>query len=301
MTEAAQEAIEKKEFLNGSPYLTHFSPVAFDWRIALVITRKNLLIALRYPGNWLIWGFMPIMWYAPFILMATAIGGVESTTHFTEITGFDDYITFCVIAWFVYMFMDNSIWAIGNNMRWEQMSGTLEPLFLAPVPRVSLLLGAAFSNTVQACFQVLMTIAISTLVFGPRYVLTQIAPILIILLIMVIALYGFGFMVAGLIIVFKDPSVLTELVSSVTYTISPVQYPLQVLPGPVRFASYLIPTTLAIVTIRELAITGVLNLFAYAQTLGGLTLVAVVFWALGLASFKYAERWTKDRGHMGDF
>jgi ABC-2 type transport system permease protein len=244
---------------------------------------------------------MPIMWFAPFLLMATAIGGPETTTHFTEISGFNDYITFSVIAWFVFMYLDNSIWSIGNNMRWEQMSGTLEPLFMAPVPRVSLLLGAAFSDTVQATFQVLILVGLSTFVFGPRYALTQILPIVIILMIMVIALYGFSFMVAGLIIVFKDPSVLTQLVAEVTYMVSPVQYPLSVLPGPVRYASYLIPTTLAIVTIRELAITGVMNLIAFGQTLLGLGLVAVVFWALGLASFKYSEKWTKQRGHMGGF
>ncbi|MHA2193565.1 MAG: hypothetical protein ACXAAR_09065, partial [Candidatus Thorarchaeota archaeon] len=153
MTETSVDSKEEQVFLNGSPYLKEFKPVFFDWTAAIIIAKKNLKLALRYPANVLIWGIMPVMWFAPFILMATAIAGPETSAHFTEISGFDDYITFSIIGWFVIMFLDNSIWGIGNNFRWEQFSGTLEPLFMAPVPRVSLLLGAAFSDSLQAVFQ----------------------------------------------------------------------------------------------------------------------------------------------------
>jgi ABC-2 type transport system permease protein len=301
LTETSADTKEGQVLLNGSEFLTEFKPVFFDWTAAIIIAKKNLRLALRYPANLLIWGIMPVMWFAPFILMATAIAGPETSTYFTELSGFDDYITFSVIGWFVIMFLDNSIWGIGNNFRWEQFSGTLEPLFMAPVPRVSLLLGAAFSDSVQAVFQTGVLLALSTLIFGPRYTWVQVLPICIILLVMIIALYGFGFMVAGLIIVFKDPSVLTQLVSEVTWMISPVQYPLAALPGPVRFVAYLIPTTLAIVTIRELAITGVMNLIGFLSTLAGLGLVTILFWTLGIGSFRYAERWSRQRGSMGGF
>jgi ABC-type polysaccharide/polyol phosphate export permease len=118
---------------------------------------------------------------------------------------------------------------------------------------------------------------------------------------MVIGLYGFGFMVAGLILVFKDPSVLTQLVSEATYMVSPVQYPIQVLPTNVRFFAYLIPTTIGIITIREIAITGIFDLLSFVQVLGNLGILAVLFWILGIAAFKYSEKWTKERGHMGGF
>ncbi|MHA2214045.1 MAG: ABC transporter permease [Candidatus Thorarchaeota archaeon] len=301
MTETSVDSSEEQVLINGSPYLIEFKPVFFDWTAAIIIAKKNLKLALRYPANLLIWGIMPIIWFAPFILMATAIAGPETSAHFTELSGFDDYITFSIIGWFVIMFLDNSIWGIGNNFRWEQFSGTLEPLFMAPVPRVSLLLGAAFSDSLQAVFQTSILLGLSSLIFGPRYTWAQILPIVIILIVMIIALYGFGFMVAGLIIVFKDPSVLTQLVSEITWMISPVQYPLAALPGPVRAAAYLVPTTLAIVTIRELAITGVMNLLGFLSTLCGLGLITVLFWAVGLGSFRYAERWSRQRGHMGGF
>jgi ABC-2 type transport system permease protein len=272
-----------------------------DWTAARVFAMKNLRIAMRYPANVLIWGFLPIFWFAPYVLMATAVGGFETTPHFTEISGYESFIQFVVIGWFVYMYMENSIWGIGNNFRWEQFSGTLEPLFSTPVPRISILLGAAFSDSIQATIQAMVLFLLSTTIFGVSYSVIAILPTIIILLVMVIGLYGFGFMVAGLILVFKDPSVLTQLVSETTYMISPVNYPINALPRSVQFVAYLIPTTIGIITIREIAITGAWNLLNFSQALLALGALVLVFWGIGLACFKFAENWTKQRGHMGGF
>lgn len=300
MTQQSQE--DKEEIIHeSSDYLETFKPRAMDWSAARTFAMKNLRIALRYPANIMIWGFLPLLWFAPYILMATAVGGAETTTYFTEISGYDDFIQFVVIGWFVFLYLDNSIWGIGNNFRWEQFSGTLEPLFSTPVPRISILLGAAFSDSIQGTIQALILLMLSMGLFGVSYALTAIAPTIIVLLIMVIGLYGFGFMVAGMILVFKDPSVLTQLVSETSYMISPVNYPVNALPKPVQFVAYLLPTTIGIITIREIAITGAWNLLNFSQAVLALSVLAILFWALGLASFKFAENWTKQRGHMGGF
>lgn len=299
MTE--QKVKEGNGVHESSEYLETFKPRALDWSASKTFAIKNLRIALRYPANIIIWGFLPLLWFAPYILMATAIGGPETTTHFTEISGFDDFVQFVIIGWFVFIYLDNSVWGIGNNFRWEQFSGTLEPLFSTPVPRVSILLGAAFSDSIQGTIQAMVLLGLATSIFGVNYSLVAIAPTIIVLLIMVIGLYGFGFMVAGLILVFKDPSVLTQLVSETTYMISPVNYPVNVLPKPVQFAAYLVPTTIGIITIRDIAITGVFTPLSFLQSILGLGILAVFFWILGLAAFKYSEKWTKQRGHMGGF
>lgn len=295
------EAIIESEPDGISDYMASFQPKLMDWSAARIFAMKNLRIAMRYPSNWLIWGFMPIFWFAPFILMVYALVGPGGSAHFLEISGFSDYIQFSIIGWFVFMFLDNSIWSIGNNFRWEMYSGTLEPLFVTPVPRISILLGAAFSDTVQVIIQSMILLALSMTIFGTAYSLTAIAPTIIILIVMVIGLYGFSFMLAGVILVFKDPSVLTEMISEGTYMVSPVQYPVQALPQNVRFVAYLIPTTIAIIAVRQIAITGIFDLLTFVQSLGFMATLAGIFWLVGLASFRWAEKWTKQRGHMGGF
>jgi ABC-2 type transport system permease protein len=300
LTEITQETQEEVTH-ETSEYLENFKPRAMDWTAARSFTVKNLRIAIRYPANFLVWGVLPIFWFAPFILMATAIAGPGTSGHFTDISGFDNYIQFVVIGWFVFMYLDNSIWAIGNNFRWEQMSGTLEPLFSTPVPRISILLGAAISDTIQGTLQSMILLSICTMLFGLEYSLLAILPTIIILTLMVIALYGFSFMLAGLILVFKDPSVLTEMISEMTFMVSPINYPVNALPRSAQFAAYLLPTTIGIITIREIAINGVVELLSFTQTLVGLGILAVCFWMIGIAVFRYAEKWTKQRGHMGGF
>ncbi len=280
---------------------TEFKVRSLDWSISKLIALKNLRIALRYPANIIVWGIIPLLWIAPYLLMMTAIGGSAGNTYFSEISGFDDFIRFVVIGWFVYMYVDNSIWGIGNTFRWEQFSGTLEPLFLAPVPRISILLGGAFSDSVQTTISALVLLAFSCLLFGVTYSVTMILPVIIVLLLMLFALFGFGFMLAGLIIVFKDPSVLTELVDAVVFTVTPVNYPIEVLPKYAQVLSYLMPATLAIGIIRELTMTASFEPGSYLLGVLGLLSLLALFWAVGLAVFRYAEHWTKERGSMGGF
>ena len=104
-----------------------------------------------------------------------------------------------------------------------------------------------------------------------------------------------------MILVFKDPSVLTQFVDTALFTVSPVNYPLQALPAQARYAAYLVPSTIAIIIIRELAITGVFELGRFLSAAAGLGITILFFWFVGIASFKYAERWTKNRGSMGGF
>ncbi|NWF95245.1 MAG: ABC transporter permease [Candidatus Thorarchaeota archaeon] len=298
--ETAQET--SGETLTASTsQLSAFEPHLLDWRATRIFAEKNLRIAFRYPTNWIVWGFLPIMWLAPYILMMTAIAGPGTSTNFQEVSGFNDFVRFAVIGWFVYQYVERSVWSIGNNFRWEQFSGTLEPLFVTPVPRMSILVGAALADTVQCTMSAMMLLVFSSFLFGVSYVITMIAPIVVIMTLMVLALYGFSFLLAGLIMVFKDPSVLSELVANTLFVLSPVTYPVQALPPSVRFAAYLVPSTIAIVTVRELAINGVFELFSFLQSVALLLLVILTFWGLGLVSFNYAERWVKDRGSMGDF
>ncbi|TFG30543.1 ABC transporter permease [Candidatus Thorarchaeota archaeon] len=297
VTESAVPGVESEE----TPYLSTFRPRLMDWTAAKVFATKNLRIAIRYPANFLIWGILPLLWYAPYLLMMIAIAGPGTSQSFTELSGFDDFITFSVIAVFVYQYVDKSIWSVGNNFRWEQFSGTLEPLFVTPVPRISILIGAAFSDTLQCTFSALVLLTISSLLFGVTYALTMVAPIVVMLTMMVFALYGFSFLIAGLILVFKDPSVLTELISNITYVLSPITYPLQALPGAVRYAAVLVPSTIAIITIRELAITGLFEPISFLQAFLAMLGLVVAFWIIGILAFRWGEKWTKERGSMGGF
>jgi hypothetical protein len=80
-----------------------------------------------------------------------------------------------------------------------------------------------------------------------------------------------------------------------------VNYPIQALPATARIGAFLIPSTLAIIAIREMAITGTFGVISFLQTLLGLGLIIIIFWMLGIVSFRFAERWTKQRGSMGGF
>jgi len=163
----------------GSLYLDSFKPRLMDWTATRVFAAKNLKIAMRYPANFIIWGVMPLLWLAPYMLMMTALGGPGTSTSFTEISGFNDFVKFAIIGWFVFQYVEASILSVGNNFRYEQFSGTLEPLFVTPVPRISILTGAALSDSIQTTISAAVLLLSASFLFGVSYALTAIAPIIV--------------------------------------------------------------------------------------------------------------------------
>jgi len=117
---------------------------------------------------------------------------------------------------------------------------------------------------------------------------------------MIVAFTGFAFAFSGIILVFKDPSVLTQFVSVVIYTLTPVNYSINVLPLWVQPLSLIIPSTFAIIGIREaaLAAAGFPQLWFDIIVL---LILDVFFWIVGILAFRLAEHHTRKKGTMGEF
>jgi ABC-2 type transport system permease protein len=272
----------------------------FDFSAALLIAKNSLRVSIRYPANFIIWGVLPLLWLLPFIFTATAFSGGISNPIFGSQTGYADFIPFIVLGWVVYSFVDSSIWGTGNTLRWYQFAGVLEPMFLIPAPRLSILLGAAIAELVTTSISTTVLFSLCVAIFGLSFSFASILPVLLILLLMIIAFTGFAFAFSGVILVFKDPSVLTEFVDTVIYTLTPVNYSFNVLPLWAQPLSLLLPSTFAIIGIREaaLAAAGIPQLWFDIIVL---LILDVFFWVIGILIFKLAEHHTRKKGKMGAF
>ncbi len=275
-------------------------PRILDFTAALAIAKNSLRISVRYPANFIIWGILPLLWLLPFVFTATAFSGGLSSPNFGSQTGYAEFIPFIVLGWVVYSFVDSSIWGTGNTLRWYQFAGVLEPMFLIPAPRLSILLGAAIAELITTSCSTAILFTVCVIIFGLSFSFTAIFPVLLILIMMIVAFTGFAFAFSGIILVFKDPSVLTQLVSVVIYTLTPVNYSINVLPLWVQPLSLLIPSTFAIIGIREaaLAAAGIPQLWFDIIIL---LILDVVFWLIGILAFRLAEHHTRKKGTMGEF
>ncbi|MHA2245625.1 MAG: ABC transporter permease [Candidatus Hodarchaeales archaeon] len=265
------------------------------------IVYKNIIHMSRYKFDLLFWAIMPVMWVTPLIFQGIAFVGGTSSEYFAELTGSEDFLSFLVVGTILFMFVSSAVWGAGNAIRWEQESGTLEVLWITSASRVDILIGTSISETIWASINVLIQFTIISL-FLQIHFLWQGAVLSVgILFLTNVGLYGFGILMAGIIIVFKEPGTLTEMIETGMHFVTPVRYSLQALPGWIRVISLVIPFTLGLSVIRKLIMPEIV-LFPKVEPIIfviGLVILDVLLWVIGVLFFTKMEAYSRKKGSLG--
>ena len=125
-------------------------------------------------------------------------------------------------------------------------------------------------------------------------------PALGIFALMMFALYGFGIVIAALSLILKEGWIVSDSLYSIMTILSPVAYPLTVLPTLAQQASAIFPTTPAMIGIRSFLIENyvpevVSNVFLHLLILG-------VAWILfGVFVFHLSDKYVRKRGMLKKF
>ncbi len=260
---------------------------------------KNLKHSLRYPGSWVYWMLVPMLWLVPYAFQGRAlIEGTESD-FFRQFGGTGDYFSYVAIGVILFNIVDAAIWGSGNRLRWEQKSGTFEFLWMSPISRSELLLGASLSELGWIVFVCTGQFLILNFILSWSFTIIQVLLVMLVILVTLIGLFGFSFLFASVILVFKEPGTLTELTEASLNILLPVRYPLQVLPSYIRWIGYVIPFAYGFMAFRTFTIAYNLRLGALYISL--LFVLSVIMWISGVKLFTKIERRTRKTGQLGAY
>ncbi|OLD02859.1 hypothetical protein AUG19_07185 [archaeon 13_1_20CM_2_54_9] len=251
-------------------------------------------IYLRYP-SWIASEFITLP--AWFLLLAIGVaswapkGGVTAAFSSTSVFNF--------FYWgFIFLIIfSTSIWGIGQSIRNEQLQGTLEQLFLAPVSRVSIISGR-FARTMVTDLAIIVYTSILLGTLSHETVGVQ-NPLLLVgvYTFLELAVLGFGLIFAALTFRLKSFNLLSNLTQFMVIGLCGLFFPVSIL-GPLRVVSMAIPFTYFA------------DMFRYAGY-GGATLLdpilefpltlasALGLFILGLGYFKATEKRAKQKGQIG--
>ncbi len=106
------------------------------WDTLVVSTQKELLIMLRYPVEFVA-SFAQVF---IIVIMLTLAGLMFSKSGATASAGDSKIAGLVVYGFILFMFLSDTLWGIGYNVRREQKQGTLEQLYLSPASKFLTLL-----------------------------------------------------------------------------------------------------------------------------------------------------------------
>jgi len=202
---------------------------------------KDLRSYFRYPA-WMIGEFVSTpLWFFFFALGVTLFAPVASAASGVRGSG-SGLASFFFGFVFIILF-STSVWGVGQSVRNEQTSGTLEQFFLAPANRATLILG----RWARIFLTDSLIIGYTTLLlylFGGTAIAVLNPPLFVVSLALYeLSLIGFGLFMAGLTMRIKAYNSIGNMIFFGYMILTWALFPIAVLPTPVRYFSMLIPFT----------------------------------------------------------
>jgi len=234
--------------LESTTYLPTKNPTASTlaelWRGGWVIFRKHLY-KFRTDhmeiGGTLAW---PLLWIATFGL------GMERLVN-SEILGGTSYLAFITPGIIALTALSGAVNS-GMTLLEEKIKGILKEYFVAPIPRMSILLASTGSGFVKTLIQSVIILLLA-LVMGARLAggILGIVAALLYLFLYIFAFVGFSNGVAILSRSTGAYHMLLFVLNLPLLFLSNALYPLDTMPAWMRFIAYLNPTTYVVDGLRQ--------------------------------------------------
>jgi len=257
------------------PPLTHRNT---GWRLFLqtVIGRSYpRTIGQQREKSWIIFDvFLPLLSVASYVFVYRAIHAPE------------DYVGFVVIGGAMTAFWMNILWGMSSQLYWEKETGNLPLFIIAPGPLAGILLGMAAGGLVATTLRAGVIILLGSLLFQVKYVFSDLASLLAVFLLCMVALYGLGMMTSSLFLLLsREAYHLANLAQEPVYLISGFYFPIKSFPFWVAAAASILPLTLGLDAMRQLS-------FSSGPTLGFLSVPLEIIILIGLTViFLIMARW----------
>jgi len=211
---------------------------------------KEWKIELAYPISFVRACVEPVIFLLPFLVFGLVLVGGPVSETLKTLVNTSDIVTFTFSGYMIMGFIGTAVWAMGFSIRKEQWYGTLESIYVTPTSRLSLVFGMAVHSIVHQSIGTILEFGVIYAIFGFALKVEGILSALVIFALMMFALSGFGVFISALTLILKEGWIVSEGFHSIIMILSPVAYPLLVLPNIAQQASLLLPTTPGLIGMR---------------------------------------------------
>jgi ABC-2 type transport system permease protein len=209
-----------------------------------------------------------------------------------------DLVLYLGIGTVVWAYLRSVFANVGEMISWERWEGTIEYTMMAPISRLTHMLGVSLFSIVYGLARSALLLGVLALFFSVDLSNANLAGAAVILLAGSISFIGFGIMAAVLPLLFPERGEeMTFVISSIMLLVSGVYYPISVLPDWMEPLATISPATYVLEGMR-LALLESTPTSALGPSLLPILLLGVLAIPLGIAIFGWAERYAKRTGRL---
>ena len=207
-------------------------------------------------------------------------------------------ILFLAIGALVWSYLSTVFEIISETITWERWEGTIEYTLMAPVSRVTHLLGSSLFGILYSLLRSVIILAILGLFFHIDLSHVNGLSTAIVVVLGSFSFIGLGIMAATLPLLYTERGAqMTYVISAALLLVSGAYYPVSVLPRWMQMLATISPANYALHAIRGAVMFGQ-GLGDLWPDLWPLLLIGAVSIPLGMAVFLRAERFAKRTGRL---
>lgn len=229
----------------NSPRLLR-GPAAFLSTL-LAMAQKELMIMLRYPVE-----FVASFGQIFLIVTVLTLAGLMFAPRDAGAEGNSTTAGIVVYGFILFMFLSDTLWTIGYNVRRDQKQGTLEQLYLSPASKFANLLSRIAVSLVWTGLLCVTSAWLMSTLIG-RLPAENLLPGALVLLFALSGLFGAGFAFAALTLRIKETAqTLANLLQFVFMVLCAPFFPFSALPEALQWVARLIPLSYGVDAFRSL-------------------------------------------------
>ena len=251
-------------------------------------TRKGLLIMWDYRFSMLMEFFMIGMIFSGVMLF---IGQGELKP---------EQLTSALLGFLITFYVMETISRMSYALTAEAQAGTLEQMYMSPVSSVFFLFGRALSSFAMASVSLMIMVPVLMLLFNIRFDLPLAGVVIIVITLIGVA--GFGLMIAGMTIVFKQTGPVANMMSNMMLFINGTFLPVDQMPKWLESLAMILPSTQGIIALREVSLNSKTLTELWSDgTLVYLTAHSSICLIVGWMIFVWCERVARRQGSLGQY
>jgi ABC-2 type transport system permease protein len=263
--------------------VTGLRELRFEGGAFLGFIERQRNLYKRYWAWEVVWLFYSLVTVLSIGYLASGLGALGASGARFDARAAQLYLLVGSVIWsYLALVFIEVGWAIG----WERWEGTIEYTFMAPVRRVTHLMGVCVFAVVYGLARTIVIVAIVQLLFRLDLSHADLFAAALVLVASTLPLVGLGILTSVLPLLSPEKGdQMTVAVQGSLLLVSGVYYPLSVLPGPLQWLGHVSPLTYTLEGMRRSLMTGA-SVADLLPTLGilvasGLLLVPASLWVFG--------------------
>lgn len=262
----------------------------------LAMVKKELIVMTRYPVNFIA-SFAQVFFIVAIFTFAGLMFSGDGTSSM-KTSGMVAY------GFVLFIFLSDTLWTIGYNVRREQIEGTLEQLYLSPASKFGSLVSRVANLLVWTSLLSLVAVLVmSTMLGGLPFENPLVA--IFILAMSLSGTFGIGFAFAALTLLIKETaSTLVNFLQFTLLILCAMFFPFSTLPPFILAMSKLIPLSYAVDAFRS-TLMGYPPGFPELAPINTELIIVTIFGnampIIGYLLYRAAENTARKKGSLAEY